>query len=1035
MSPVCDWARVDLCQKPQGSVSLIKCMEAGCNRLLHHMCQCMWESEDEDVRQAHGSRKFCAHHHPAGAFKGPPSIVLQEFSQSTMDTMSQITHCPSLPPMENVNIAGQSLPANGQDCTNNNQEDDFNVADEELPPLTLIWDCPYVEKQTSTGWKCLWCKDKFVPAHATRALYHVIRLTGKGIKPCKASIPANYLARYQALLDDGSSKSESKKRAVEVVDQVVALQQNSAVATLIGKKRQCGSGLSTLHSHFKPSHQVSASSSSKDLFGKSIQQSISAGIHHQTDIRQVNHTKAQMAIADFFHCENIPDSVVESPRFKRMVHVLSKTGSDFEIPKRKQIGGSLLDLNFQTKYNDNKANLLKGADVFGLSFLGDGATVKRMPLMNILASCADNPPITVSIQDCTKHLQQGGKKDASYIAEMFDDIVKEYDPHSTLTDVFFFDGASNVQKGGAILVAKHPRSFCFHGGEHVLSLFFSSLSRIKPIKLLILKTCRLYNVFGSGAHHAIYAQFMAQTSNYNKGRPVGLLRGAGTRFASWFYAMHRVLRLRQALLSTIHQQKFLELESVKKPSVRSAIQDIEDKRFWKCLYLILRCVFPALRALRYCDASKPVMDKIFFLSHRTTEAIKRSQEFLNDPNLFGALKMDRNLEEEGNEVLGGDSDDDEGEDVVFEDTLQEQPGDVAAIADEEQLSEGEESVVTMAFGEAVLAHWNRRKEKIGHQYAIAAWALCVMKEVRQDVSLRLKGIHRDAIEEVVTRLHLPPCPNKRVNLSNMTPADIVDTFWNEFKAFQNCTEPFHVPSRWATQDVLLGRSHLWHEKYSLDYTQVLGFVACRVCSKLCGIGPAERAWAAVKTIKRDKRSHLGGKSTEKRSVIYITAKQQEGRLNLEQNEKIDAVGRTAMFGDDDINFDLQLEKWDVDSDALKEPQVSRIFQAWVEDWEGEIRMRNDPVVEARLMQKYQSLVFLDPDTGKTFHVYQGNMEYRRGRGNGWFVLAVCSDDAGGEEENMEAFSLEVACELIGTTEQTRGVSVVTLLEPTAEEGE
>ena len=87
------------------------------------------------------------------------------------------------------------------------------------------------------------------------------------------------------------------------------------------------------------------------------------------------------------------------------------------------------------------------------------------------------------------------------------------------------------------------------------------------------------------------------------------------------------------------------------------------------------------------------------------------------------------------------------------------------------------------------------------------------------------------------------------------------------------------------------------------------------------------------------------------------------------------------------------------------------------------------------MQKYQSLVFLDPDTKKTFHVYQGNMEYRRGRGNGWFVLAIHSDDIGGEDKNMEAFSLEVACELIGTAEQTRGVSVVTLLEPTAEEGE
>jgi hypothetical protein len=120
--------------------------------------------------------------------------------------------------------------------------------------------------------------------------------------------------------------------------------------------------------------------------------------------------------------------------------------------------------------------------------------------------------------------------------------------------------------------------------------------------------------------------------------------------------MHRVLRLRQALLSTINQQKFLELESVKKQSVRHAIRDIEDKKFWNCLYVILRCVFPA----RFCDASRPVMDKIFFLSHRTTEAIIRSQEVLNDPNLFGTLKMDRNLQAEGNVILGGESDDDEG---------------------------------------------------------------------------------------------------------------------------------------------------------------------------------------------------------------------------------------------------------------------------------------------------------------------------------------------------------------------------------------
>jgi hypothetical protein len=123
MSSVCDWARLDLCQKPQGPAFLIKCMEDGCNRVLHHMCQCMWESDDEDVRQAHGTRKFCAYHHPAlakgqyHAETGPPSnLPLQGLSQSTMETVPTMTTATSLPPLGNINITGQSLPpAEGQD--------------------------------------------------------------------------------------------------------------------------------------------------------------------------------------------------------------------------------------------------------------------------------------------------------------------------------------------------------------------------------------------------------------------------------------------------------------------------------------------------------------------------------------------------------------------------------------------------------------------------------------------------------------------------------------------------------------------------------------------------------------------------------------------------------------------------------------------------------------------------------------------------------------------------------------------------------
>ncbi len=44
-------------------------------------------------------------------------------------------------------------------------------------------------------------------------------------------------------------------------------------------------------------------------------------------------------------------------------------------------------------------------------------------------------------------------------------------------------------------------------------------------------------------------------------------------------------------------------------------------------------------------------------------------------------------------------------------------------------------------------------------------------------------------------------------------------------------------------------------------------------------------------------------------------------------EKLDAMGHSAMFGDDDINFDLQLKTFSVDMGALKEPPIKSVFWA------------------------------------------------------------------------------------------------------------
>jgi hypothetical protein len=146
------------------------------------------------------------------------------------------------------------------------------------------------------------------------------------------------------------------------------------------------------------------------------------------DIHKSHNAMVEMAIADFFHCENIPDAVVELPRCKRLVKVCCLDREDFVVPNCKKVCGELLDINYENTYSLNKAELIKEAKVFGFAWMGDGVTIHKMPLMNILALNGTIAPMTVLIHDCTMHMEEGGKKDAPYITKQFEGKVTKYDP-------------------------------------------------------------------------------------------------------------------------------------------------------------------------------------------------------------------------------------------------------------------------------------------------------------------------------------------------------------------------------------------------------------------------------------------------------------------------------------------------------------------------------------------------------------------------------------------------------------------------------
>ena len=198
--------------------------------------------------------------------------------------------------------------------------------------------------------------------------------------------------------------------------------------------------------------------------------------------RTTNNACTEMAIADFFHAQNIPDAVVESPEFKRLVRQCRLVDSTFVIPSKKKIGGELLDINFA-----NIKEINKSPAVFGVVIMGDGATIHRMPLLNILAMSGTTPRFECRyIRLYSSHGLGGGRRMQRTLQIFLRPTrLRNTTPiiNHQLMDVFYFDGASNVQKAGQVLMAKYPHTFCYHGGKHVVALFFTSLSKIKPIRV------------------------------------------------------------------------------------------------------------------------------------------------------------------------------------------------------------------------------------------------------------------------------------------------------------------------------------------------------------------------------------------------------------------------------------------------------------------------------------------------------------------------------------------------------------------------
>ena len=205
--------------------------------------------------------------------------------------------------------------------------------------------------------------------------------------------------------------------------------------------------------------------------------------------------------------------------------------------------------------------------------------------------------------------------------------------------------------------------------------------------------------------------------------------------------------------------------------------------------------------------------------------------------------------------------------------------------------------------------------------------LSPIPEIYNDSKANVTGAHKSAVDRLLKKMFASTLADDSDEL-----AVIMNTFWDEFEHFKSKTGPYAKPYIWNLQnkDLQHGKSYLWHKKNSFENTAILGKLACRVCSKIVGMGSAERNWGDVKHIKSAKRSHLSADRVEKQAIIFGASCMEDA--DLERKIAKENSNEPYKFWDEK-DFDEEFDML-ADHDGRKTNKPKRRYvKCYLEEWE------------------------------------------------------------------------------------------------------
>ena len=862
-------------------------------------------------------------------------------------------------------------------------------------------------------------------------------------------IGKRYLARY----NERMSKRKRKEESSSMLSLHVEQHQAKLASNVQASKRRKVTGTSDKFTTPKTSSFFSGtkSSSTKSSSTPKSNRPLEPGQTQIITTSPQRDDELSCAIADWIHSNGLPFSTVEDPKFKIVIRKAKFVNPNkYKFPSRTDIGGRFLDQNYKTLQDHLVQQLAKDSEVFGVALFVDLATIKRMPMLNVLGSGVHQPAACLTIKDCTSQLSMGMKKTGRYIATIVEEKMEMLAKAGCVVDTFFSDGGSNVVKAGRILMAKYKGLYAFHGAEHVMSLLLLDIFKMRYCGMLKMFYRKIYSLFG-GSKHEPYAVFCNCSALSNNEKKVTLLRPADTRMGGWVYCLARMFRLKEPLRQALTEA------NVKKWKVDpKMVAILEMKNFWTILYHFLRMCYAPLKILRLADRKEPGMDKLYYFVRLTDKMLK---EYRRTMNLFAALNgqvlehLERFLlpnihrnrtratmktanenwageftqskdeeDDDGSRSDGVDEEqDEEDEDDDEEDRWEKYPDGEDDGEDEDPVPEevtkrlggdGREAIVqqrvvrSILLGDVILKMWEKRREPLCHPYAFAAWITSPCPEIMKDaIPSNINQYHKNAVNELV----LTWCGKPDMTVSQTS--KLLNDFWEQHRQFSSKIGPvFSNDYIWQDELIAQNRSYFWHMKHTLSSVVPFGVVAVKSQSKILGIGSAERAWKDVKQLKQGNRSHLSGPAVEKQATMYGAYSAQKAAIRHEVSLKhggYEKAVESAFWNDQDDFGALKLGPYGQELDrefkhARSEAQEDdrKVFKCYMEKWElVHWWTKGDEHADA-LLKKYKKVKIIDHD--KNERVLTVNHVQMRWERKEW-QLEMLTDDYDPENERTEDY--------------------------------